>query len=126
MGAAEVLSITDYRPYLSEKSIEMIVDRIVSDIDVHNESRKQLEVPTANGFMVEVHVKYSGYNYRRIILDYLEVHLCDEDKGGYKITDECEEAKELINDLLNDRIYDLNSKEEEIFESKEEFAEYWS
>lgn len=112
------LEINDYKAILSDKSINMIVDKAISDIDNYNLSYYQDEIVTANGFMIEVHVKYEGCSYRRIVLSWLQVCFWDNQKNEWLSDDECIQYTEKISERINERINDLNDQEEKYYESE--------
>ena len=123
MGA-EILNITDFKPYLSDESIEKIADKIMTKIEALGDIPSQDEIPCANGFVVEFHVSNEGFNYKRAQLGYLAVHLFDKENERYTIAEDCELYADKLNSILSDRICDLNSTFEEEFENSKEFAEY--
>lgn len=112
MGA---LHINDYKPYLSKKSIDMIVDYIIREIDSYSIDHKQVLVECENGIQIDCHVSYAGMDYRIIQLKYIDV-FCGEEPFTY--------YAEEISNLVYDRIYDLNDKEESNYHEEKEIYEY--
>ncbi len=121
MGA-ERLHVQDYKPYLSDKSIDKIVDEIVKRADIYNVDRIFEEIHCDNGFMIEVHISYDGFNYRRIKVDYLQVHLFDKNIDGYISDDDCVTYGYEISNKLSDKTYSMNNQEEEEYELEDQYS----
>lgn len=115
MGALKIL---DFKPFLSEESIEKIVSEIVDRLDVYSKEFYTEEISCENGYLIEVHAKNKGMNYRRLSVTYLKVHLFDKVAESYSSDEDCEEYANKISDMLHDKIRDLNDKEEAEFESE--------
>lgn len=115
MGAQQ-LNINDYKPYLSEESIQAIVKQAVEMLDGYNREYFSDEIHCSNGFMIEIQARYDGFNYRRIRISYLQVHLLEN--STWVSDNDCEMYANKISDLLHDAIYDLNDKSEQEYESR--------
>lgn len=119
MGALKIL---DFKPCLTSESIKKIVDEAVSRLDVYNQDITCEEIECENGFMVEIHANNVGMNYRRLRVSYLEVHLYDKSTESYTNDEDCESYANVISDMLNEKLSELNDKEEEEFETESKYA----
>lgn len=117
MGALKI-DIQDFKPCLTDESIDKIVKAIITKLDIYNyEGYKLLEFECANGINIDVEVNYRGFDYRNIQLNHIYVmYKVDED---YK---SIEEYEEILNSLLSDAIGELNYKEEEEYEYEKQYS----
>lgn len=117
MGALKI-DIQDFKPCLTDESIDKIVKAIITNLDIYNyEGYKLLEFECANGIKIDVEVNYRGFDYRNIQLNHIYVmYKVDED---YK---SIEEYEEILNSLLSDAIETLNYKEEEEYETEKQYS----
>ena len=117
MGALKI-DIQDFKPCLTDESIDKIVKAIITKLDIYNyEGYKLLEFECANGIKIDVEVNYRGFGYRNIQLNHIYVmYKADED---YK---SIEEYEEILNSLLSDAIGELNYKEEEEYKYEKQYS----
>jgi hypothetical protein len=102
------IDVDSYIPYLTDNDIDKIVDEIVEIIDVYNQDSLHVELECKNGYVIEVDVYYTGFNYRIIKLKNVEMYALNNNVIDNLIDD----FKCVIQDTLWDKIYELNNNEE--------------
>lgn len=117
MGALKI-DIQDFKPCLTDESIDKLVKLIMSDLDIYSyEGYRLLEFECSNGIKIDVEVNYRGFGYRNIQLK--NVYVMYNDGDDYR---SIEEYEETLNSLLSDAIGELNYKEEEEYEYEKQYS----
>lgn len=114
MGAIK-LDIDTYRPILDEKSIELLMKRVESDLDAlrMDDGYSLFEYECLNGITIHLEVRSGGCSYRNIQFSHLYVMYKEGSDEEYTSIPEYEER---LTSLICERIQDLNYKEEECYE----------
>ena len=111
MGALKI-DIQDFKPCLTDESIDKLVKLIMSDLDIYRyEGHRLRSFECTNGIRVDIEANYRGSKYRSIQLK--NVYVMYNDGDDYR---SIEEYEETLNSLLSDAIGELNYKEEEEYE----------
>lgn len=117
MGALKI-DIQDFKPCLTDESIDKLVKLIMSDLDIYSyEGRRRRTFECTNGIRVDIEANYRGSKYRSIQLKNVYVM--------YKVDDDwksIEEYEGRLNSLLSDAIGELNYKEEEEYETEKQYS----
>lgn len=117
MGALKI-DIQDFKPCLTDESIDKLVKLIMSDLDIYSyEGRRRRSFECTNGIRIDIEANYRGSKYRSIQLKNVYVM--------YKVDDDwksIEEYEGRLNSLLSDGIGELNYKEEEEYETEKQYS----
>lgn len=117
MGALKI-DIQDFKPCLTDESIDKLVKLIMSDLDIYSyEGHRLRSFECTNGIRVDVEADYRGSAYRSIQLK--NVYVMYNDGDDYR---SIEEYEETLNSLLSDAIGELNYKEEEEYETEKQYS----
>ena len=117
MGAQKI-DIQDFKPCLTDESIDKLVKHIMSDLDIYSyEGHRLRSFECTYGIRVDIEANYRGSKYRSIQLK--NVYVMYNDGDDYR---SIEEYEGTLNSLLSDAIGELNYKEEEEYEYEKQYS----